>query len=71
MLPLGKEEKKRKMIELINTKTIIEDVIKVSLKTRKNNPKARNMIDNGKVTLLASNVGKMDTLVDIVTFKER
>ena len=71
MLPLGKEEKKRKMIELINTKTIIEDVIKVSLKTRKNNPKARNMIDDGKVTLLASNVGKMDTLVDIVTFKER
>ena len=59
------------MIEIIDTKTIIEDIIKVSLKTRKKNPKARNMIKDGKVTLLASNVGKRDTLADIVTFKER
>ena len=59
------------MIEIIDTKTIIEDIIKVSLKTRKKNPKARNMIEDGKVTLLASNVGKRDTLADIVTFKER
>ena len=59
------------MIEVIDTRTIIEDIIKVSLKTRKNNPNERNMIDVGKVTLLASNVGKRDTLADIVTFKER
>ena len=71
MLPLGKEEKKRKMIEVIDIRTIIQDIIKVSLKTRKKNPKERNMIDVGKVTLPASNVGKRDTLVDIVIFKER
>ena len=71
MLPLGKEEKKRKMTNLIDIRTIIEDIIKISLKTRKMNPKERNMIVIGKVTLLASNVGKKDTLADIVTFKER
>ena len=71
MLPLGKEEKKRKMIEVIDIRTIIEAIIKVSLKTRKKNPKERSMIDVGKVTLLASNVGKRDTLADIVIFKER
>ena len=71
MLPLGKEEKKRKMIEVIDIRTIIEDIIKVRLKTRKKNPKERSMIDVGKVTLLASNVGKRDTLADIVIFKER
>ena len=71
MLPLGKEEKKRKIIEVIDIRTIIEDIIKVRLKTRKKNPKERSMIDVGKVTLLASNVGKRDTLADIVIFKER
>ena len=71
MLPLEKEEKKRKMTEVIDIRTIIEDIIKVSLKTRKKNPKERNMIDVGKVTLPASNVGKKDKLADIVTFKER
>ena len=59
------------MTEVIDIRTIIEDIIKVSLKTRKKNPKERNRIDIGKVTLLASNVGKKDTLADIVTFKER
>ena len=59
------------MIEVIDTRTIIEDIIKVSLKTRKKNPKDRNMIDVGKVTFLASNVRKRDTLVNIATFKER
>ena len=68
MLPLGKEEKKRKMTEVIDIRTIIEDIIKVSLKTRKKSPKERNMIDIGKVTLLVSNVGKRDTLADTVTF---
>ena len=42
------------MIEVIDIRTIIEDIIKVSLKTRKKNPKERNMIDVGKVTLPAS-----------------
>ena len=59
------------MIEMIDITTIIEDIIKVSLKTRRKNPKERNIVDVGKVTLLASNVGKKDTLVNIVTFKER
>ena len=59
------------MIEVIDTRTIIEDIIKVSLKTRRKNPKERNMIDVGKVTLLASNVGKRYTLADTVTFKDR
>ena len=56
---------------MIDTIKIIEDIIKVSLETRKKNPKERNMIDVGKVILLASNVGKRDILVNIVTFKER
>ena len=59
------------MTYLTDIRTIIEDIIKIGLKTRKKNPKERNMIDVGKVTLLASNVGKKDTLADIVTFKER
>ena len=59
------------MIEVIDIRTIIEDNIKVSLKTRKKNPTERNMIDVGKVTLPASNVGKRDTLADIIIFKER
>ena len=59
------------MIEVIDIRTVIEDIIKVSLKTRKKNPKERNMIDVRKMTLPASNVGKRDTLVDIVIFKER
>ena len=71
MLPLGKEEKKRKIIEVIDIRTIIEDIIKVRLKIRKKNPKERNMIDVGKVTLPVSNVEKKDTLADIVIFKER
>ena len=59
------------VIEVIDIRTIIEDIIKVSLKTRKKSPKERNMIDVGKVTLLVSNVGKRDTLADTVTFKDR
>ena len=59
------------MTEVIDIRTMIKDIIKVRLKIRKKNPKERNMIDVGKVTLLASNVGKKDTLADIVTFKER
>ena len=57
------------MIELIDAKTTIEDIIKVSIQTRKKNPKARNMIGNGKVTFLASNVGERDTLVDTLRQK--
>ena len=80
MLPLGKEEKIRKMTEVIDIRKmtevidiriIIEDIIKVSLKTRKKNPKERIMIDVGKVTLFASNVERRDTLADTVTFKDR
>ena len=56
---------------LIDTKTIIEGIIKVGLKKRKKSPKERNMIDIEKMTLFASNVVKRDTLVNIVTFKER
>ena len=59
------------MIEVIDIRTVIEDIIKVSVKTRKKNPKERNMIDVRKMTLPASNVGKRDTLVDILIFKER
>ena len=59
------------MTEVIDIRTMIKDIIKVRLKIRKKNPKERNMIDVGKVTLPASNVGKKDTLADIVTFKER
>ena len=66
-LPLGKEGNKRKMIDT----TTIEDIIKVGLKKRKKSPKERNMIDIEKMTLFASNVVKRDTLVNIVTFKER
>ena len=47
MPPLEKEEKKRKMTEVIDIRTIIEDIIKVSLKTRKKNPKESNKIDVG------------------------
>ena len=56
---------------MIDIRTIIEDIIKVRLKTRKKNPKERSMIDVGKVTLPASNVGNRDILADIVIFKER
>ena len=66
LLPLGKEQKRRKM--RIDT---IEDIIKVGLKKRKKSPKERNVIDIKKETLIASYVGKRDTLVDIVTLKER
>ena len=59
------------MTEVIDIGTMIKDIIKVRLKIRKKNPKERNMIDVGKVTLPASNVGKKDTLADIVTFNER
>ena len=59
------------MTEVIDIRTMIEDIIKVRLKIRKKNPKERNMIDVGKVSLPVSNVGKKDTLVDIVIFKER
>ena len=55
---------------LIDTKTIIEGIIKVGLKKRKKSPKERNMIDIEKMTF-ASNVVKRDTLVNIATFKER
>ena len=54
---------------MIDTTTIIEDIIKVGLKKRKKSPKERNMIDV-KTTLFASNVVKMDTLVNTVTFKK-
>ena len=57
---------------LIDIKPIIEDIIKVGLKKRKKNPKERNVIDIERImTLFASNVVKMDTLVNIATFKER
>ena len=56
---------------LIDTKTIIEGIIKVGLKKRKKSPKERNMIDIERMTLFASNVVKRDTLVDTTTFKER
>ena len=59
------------MTEVIDIRTMVEDIIKVRLKIRKKNPKERNMIDEGKVTLPASNVGKRDTLADAVIFKER
>ena len=58
------------MTEVIDIRTIIEDIIKVSLKTRKKNPKERNMIDIEKMTVSVSNVVKKDTLVNTVTFKE-
>jgi len=70
LLPLEKEEKKKKMREVIDIRTIIEDIIKVSLKTRKKNPKERNMIDVRKMTLFASHVVKRETLVNTVTFKK-
>ena len=41
---------------MIDTTTIIEDIIKVGLKKRKKNPKEKNMIDVKKMTLPASNV---------------
>ena len=69
LLPLGKEQKRRKM--QIDKRIIIEDIIKVGLKKRKKSPKERNMIDIKKETLFASNVGKRDTQVDTVIFKER
>ena len=56
---------------LIDIKPIIEDRVKVGLKKRKKSPKERNVIDIKKETLIASYVGKRDTLVDIVTLKER
>ena len=59
------------MTEVIDIRTMIKDIIKVRLKIRKKNPKERNMIDVGKVTLPVSNVEKKDTLADIVIFKER
>ena len=55
----------------IDTRIIIEDIIKVGLKKRKKSPKERNVIDIEKETLFASNVAKRDTLVDTITFKER
>ena len=71
MHPLEKEEKKRKMTEVIDIGTMIKDIIKVRLKIRKKNPKERNMIDVGNVTLPVSSEEKNDTLADIVIFKER
>ena len=59
------------MTEVIDIRTMIKDIIKVRLKIRKKNPKERNMIDVGKVTLPVSSVEKKDTLADIVIFKER
>ena len=63
------------VIDMIDIRTIIEDIIKVSLKTslktRKKSLKERNMIDVEKVTLFVSSVGKKDTLADTVTFKDR
>ena len=56
---------------LIDINTTVEDTIRVGPKKRKKNPKERNMIDVKKMTLPASNVGKRDTLVDILIFKER
>ena len=64
MLPLRKEEKKRKM--LIDIKTIVEDIIKIG----KKNLKERNMIDIEKMTLSVSNVVKKDILVNTITSKE-
>ena len=55
----------------IDKRIIIEDIIKVGLKKRKKSLKERNVIDIKKETLFASNVGKKDTLVDTVIFKER
>ena len=55
---------------MIDTTTIIEDIIKVGLKKRKKNPKERNMIDVRKMTLFASHVVKRETLVNTVTFKK-
>ena len=59
------------MTEVIDIGTMIKDIIKVRLKIRKKNPKERNMIDVGKVTLPVSSEEKNDTLADIVIFKER
>ena len=59
------------MTEVIDIRTMIKDIIKVRLKIRKKNPKERNMIDVGKVTLPVSNVEKKDILANIVIFKER
>ena len=59
------------MTEVIDIRTMIEDILKVRLKIRKKNPKERNMIDVGKVTLPVSSEEKNDTLADIVIFKER
>ena len=59
------------MTEVIDIRTMIKDIIKVRLKIRKKNPKERNMIDVGKVTLPVSSVEKKDTLADIVIFKEK
>ena len=59
------------MTEVIDIRTMIKDITKVRLKIRKKNPKERNMIDVGKVTLPVSSVEKKDTLADIVIFKER
>ena len=69
LLPLGKAQKKRKM--RIDTRIIIEDIIKVGLKKRKKSPKERNVIDIKKETLFDSNVAERDTLVDTVTYNER
>ena len=44
----------------IDTRIIIEDIIKVGLKKRKKSPKERNVIDIKKETLFASNVAKRD-----------
>ena len=55
---------------MIDTTTIIEDIIKVGLKKRKKSPKERNMIDVRKMTLFASHVVKRETLVNTVTFKK-
>ena len=56
---------------LTDIKPIIEDRVKVGLKKRKKSPKERNVIDIEGMALFASNVVKMDTLVNIATFKER
>ena len=55
---------------MIDTTTIIEDIIKVGLNKRKKSPKERNMIDVKKMTLFASNVVKRDTLVSTMAFKK-
>ena len=61
------------MREVINHSTQIHllNIIKVCLKKREKSPKERNVIDIERMTLFASNVVKRDTLVNIVTFKER